>query len=103
MFPIDTDSPRPDIPYSERIFAASKELHDAYARDEEWTRLMPLHEASVLFFLEMTGDAITALNKRWDEAGRPGPFPDSLAVRDELNRVVCLEDICAGAGQQENP
>jgi hypothetical protein len=102
VFPIDTDAPRPEIPHSERIFAASKELHDAYARDEEWTRAMPLHEATVLFFLEMTGDAIHALNTRWDEAGRPGHFPDSLAVRDELNRIVCVEGICAGAGAPES-
>lgn len=30
VFPLD-DSHRPEIPHSERIFAASKELHDAYA------------------------------------------------------------------------
>lgn len=91
MFPIDIDAPRPEIPHSERIFAASKELHDAYARDEEWTRVMPLHEASVLFFTEVIGDAMHALNTRWDEAGRPSDFPDALAVRDERNRIACAE------------
>ncbi|MET4143909.1 hypothetical protein [Arthrobacter sp. UYCo732] len=92
MFPIDTDAPRPEIPHAERIFAASKELHDAYARDEEWTRDKPLHEAYVLFFLETLNDAISALNDRWNQAGRIGPFPDSLAVSDELKRIICLED-----------
>ncbi|HEX9089245.1 MAG TPA: hypothetical protein VF867_17275 [Arthrobacter sp.] len=97
MFPIDIDAPRPVIPHSERIFAASKELHDAYARDEEWTRRMPIHEGYVFFFLEVTNDAIGDLIRRWDEAGRPGPFPDALAVQEELKRIICLEDTQAAA------
>lgn len=92
VFPIDPMAPRPETPHSERIFAASKEVHDAYTRGEDWTKDMPLHEAYVQFFLEMTGDAITDLINRWDVAGRPGNFPDALAVRDELNRIICLED-----------
>lgn len=91
MFPLD-DSPRPEIPHAERIFAASKELHDAYARDEEWTRGQPLHEAYVLFFLETVNEAIGALNDRWKDNGMVGQFPDSLAVQDELKRIICLED-----------
>jgi hypothetical protein len=100
VFPIDLGSDRPEIPYSVRIFAASKEFHDAYARDEEWTRRMPIHEAYVLFFLDMTGDAISAMNRRWDKAGRPGHFPDSLVVQDELRRIICLEDIHPGPGME---
>lgn len=97
MFPIDPYADRPAVPYSERIFAASKELHDAYGRGEEWTRAMPLHEASTLFFLEVLSDAIGDLNERWNAAGRPGPFPDSLDVQAELRRIICLED---GASQK---
>lgn len=92
MFPLDIDAPRPEIPHAERIFAASKELHDAYARGEAWTRDRPLHEACVLFFLESLNEAICALNNRWSDGGRFGPFPDSLAVSDELKRIICLED-----------
>lgn len=92
MFPIDHSSDRPEVPYSERIFAASKEVLDAYARDEEWTRAMPLHEAYVLFFMETVNDAIGALNQRWKDNGMVGDFPDSLAVQDELKRIICLED-----------
>lgn len=91
MFPIDIDAPRPEIPHSERIFAASKELHEAYARNEEWTKVMPLHEAAVQFVLETVSDATMSLILKWDEAGRPGAFPDALAVRDELNRIACIE------------
>ena len=92
MFPIDIDAPRPEIPHAERIFAASKELHDAYARDEEWTRRLPLHEAYVFFFLEVTNDAIGDLIDRWKTNGMVGGFPDALAVQDELKRIICLED-----------
>lgn len=92
MFPIDVDAPRPKIPHSERIFAASKELHDAYTRDDEWTRRMPIHEAYVFFFLEVTNDAIGDLLDRWNDAGRIGSFPDSIAVQEELKRIICLED-----------
>lgn len=92
MFPIDVDAPRPEVPHSERIFAASKELHDAYARDDEWTRRMPLHEAYVFFFLEATNDAISDLMERWKTNGMVGEFPDALAVQDELKRIICLED-----------
>lgn len=92
MFPIDLMSDRPEVPYSERIFAASKEVFDAYERDEEWTRRVPLHEAYVLFFLEMTNDAIGDLIDRWKANGMVGEFPDALAVQDELKRIVCLED-----------
>lgn len=92
MFPIEVDAPRPETPHSERIFAASKELHDAYERGDEWTKAKPLHEAYVLFFMETLNDAIGALNDRWDEGGRIGPFPDSLAVQDELKWIICLEE-----------
>jgi hypothetical protein len=92
VFPIDIDAPRPEIPHAERIFAASKELHDAYARDEEWTRRLPLHEAYVFFFLEVTNDAIGDLIDRWKTNGMVGGFPDALAVQDELKRIICLED-----------
>lgn len=92
MFPIDLMSDRPEIPYSERIFAASKEVFDAYARDEDWTRRVPMHEAYVLFFLETVSDAIGDLNQRWKDNGMVGEFPDSLAVQDELKRIICLED-----------
>lgn len=85
MFPIDPEAPRPEIPHAERIFAASKELHDAYARGEEWTKAMPLHEAYVLFFLESISDAVSDLCERWHNAGRPGNFPDSIAVQHELD------------------
>ena len=92
MFPIDSDAPRPAVPHSERIFAASKDLHDAYARGDEWTKVMPLHEAYVLFFLETISDAVSALCDRWNAAGRIGHFPDSIAVQEELKRIICLED-----------
>mgnify|MGYP003542390455 FL=1 len=92
MFPIDVDAPRPKIPHAERIFAASKELHDAYARGDEWTKAMPLHEAYVLFFLETISDAVSDLCDRWNAAGRIGSFPDSIAVQEELKRIICLED-----------
>lgn len=92
MFPIDVDAPRHGIPRAERIFAASKELHDAYARGEEWTKVMPLHEAYVIFFLETISDAVSDLCDRWNAAGRIGHFPDSIAVQEELKRIICLED-----------
>jgi hypothetical protein len=92
VFPVDIDAPRPDIPHAERIFAASKELHDAYARGDEWTKAMPLHEAYVQFFLETLNDAIGALMERWKTGGMVGEFPDALAVQDELKRIICLED-----------
>lgn len=92
MFPIDVDAPRPQIPHSERIFAASRELHEAYARGEEWTKAMPLHEAYVQFFLETISDAVSDLCDRWNAAGRIGSFPDSIAVQAELSRIICLED-----------
>lgn len=103
MFPIDIDARRPEVPHSERIFAASKELHDAYARDEEWTRSMPLHEAYVLFFLETISDAVGDLCDRWNAAGRIGTFPDSIAVQEELKRIICLEDrqVAEAAGKPE--
>lgn len=102
MFPVDNDAPRPAVPHSERIFAASKDLHDAYARGEEWTKVMPLHEAYVIFFLETVSDAIGALCDRWNAAGRPGHFPDSIAVQEELKRIICLEDNQArGAAEPE--
>lgn len=92
MFPVDTDAPRPAVPHSERIFAASKDLHDAYVREEAWTKVMPLHEAYTVFFLETVSDAVSALVDRWVAAGRPGHFPDALAVQEELKRIICLED-----------
>jgi hypothetical protein len=92
VFPIDLTSDRPEVPYSERIFAASKEVSEAYERNEEWTRRVPLHEAYVLFFLETVNDAIGDLNQRWKDNGMVGAFPDSLAVQDELKRIICLED-----------
>ena len=92
MFPIDLGADRPEVPYSERIFAASKDVFDAYGRDEEWTRRVPLHEAYVLFFLEMTNDAIGDLIDRWKNTGMVGEFPDALAVQDELKWIICLED-----------
>ncbi|HEX9228299.1 MAG TPA: hypothetical protein VF885_16980 [Arthrobacter sp.] len=92
MFPIDVDAPRPEVPHSERIFAASKELHDAYARGDEWTKAMPLHEAYVIFLLETVSDAVSDLCDRWNDAGRIGSFPDSIAVQEELKRIICLED-----------
>lgn len=92
MFPVDVDAPRPAIPHSERIFAASKELHEAYARGDEWTKAMPLHEAYVQFFLETISDAVSDLCDRWNAAGRIGSFPDSIAVQEELSRIICLED-----------
>ena len=92
MHPVNADAPRPEIPHSERIFAASSELHDAYARGEEWTTVMPLHEAYVVFFLETISDAVSDLCDRWNAAGRIGSFPDSIAVQEELKRIICLED-----------
>jgi hypothetical protein len=97
VFPIDLVSDRPEIPYSERIFAASKEVFDAYQRGEEWSHRVPLHEAYVLFFLEMTNDAIGDLINRWKTNGMVGEFPDALAVQDELKRIICLEDKQAAA------
>lgn len=92
MFPVDPMAHRPETPHAERIFAASKDLYDAWTRGEAWAVEMPLHRAYVIFFLETINDAITDLNNRWDAAGRPGPFPDSLAVQGELKRIICLED-----------
>jgi hypothetical protein len=92
VFPIDVDAPRPPIPHAERIFAASKELHDAYARGEECTKVMPLHEAYVVFFLETISDAVVAMTEKWHDSGRIGHFPDSIAVQHELQRIICLED-----------
>jgi hypothetical protein len=92
VFPIDLTSDRPAVPYSERIFAASKKVFEAYQRNDEWTRRVPLHEAYVLFFLETVNDAISDLNQRWKENGMVGGFPDSLAVQAELKRIICLED-----------
>lgn len=92
MFPINLSSVRPEVPYSERIFAASREVFDAYERGEEWTLRVPLHEAYVLFFLETVNDAIGDLNDRWKNSGMVGGFPDSLAVQDELKRIICIED-----------
>lgn len=92
MFPIDPAAPRPAVPHAERIFAASKELHDAYARGEEWTKAMPLHEACVIFFLETISDAAVAVAERWHEAGRIGTCPDTFAIQHELQRIICLEE-----------
>lgn len=92
MFPIDVDAPRPALPHAERIFAASKELHDAYVRGEEWTRRLPIHEAYVFFLLEVANDAIGDLMERWKTSGMVGAFPDALAVQAELKRIICLED-----------
>lgn len=92
MFPVDVDAPRPAIAHSERIFAASRDLHDAYVRGDEWTNAMPLHEACVIFFLETISDAVSDLCDRWNSAGRIGSFPDSIAVQEELKRIICLED-----------
>ncbi|WP_227471680.1 hypothetical protein [Paenarthrobacter sp. YJN-5] len=92
MFPVDAMAPRPETPHAERIFAASKDLFDAWSRGESWALEKPLHEAYVIFFLETISDAISDLCMRWDAAGRPGNFPDSLAVQEELKRIICLED-----------
>lgn len=91
MYPIDDNAPRPEIPYSERIFATSKELHEAYANKEPWTETTPLHEASVLLVLTAVEDATWALVDRWNDCGMMTPFPDALAVRDEIIRIVCKE------------
>lgn len=92
MFPIDAMAPRPMTPHAERIFAASKDLFDAWSRGEAWAVEKPLHEAYVIFFLETISDAVVAMVERWNAAGRPGNYPDSLAVHHELARIICLED-----------
>lgn len=92
MFPVDDMAPRPETPHAERIFAASKDLFDAWSRGEAWALEKPLHEAYVIFFLETISDAISDLCDRWNAAGRPVNFPDSLAVQEELKRIICLED-----------
>lgn len=92
MFPIDDMAPRPEIPHAERIFAASKDLYSAWERGESWALDLPLHRAYVFFFLETINDAIGELNQRWKEHGMVGEFPDSLAVQDELKRIICIED-----------
>jgi hypothetical protein len=102
MFPVDLMADRPVVPHSERIFAASKELHDAYGRGEEWTLNVPLHEAYVLFFLEVTNDAIGDLVTRWKTNGMVGEFPDALAVQAELKRIICLEDKQASEAQKHS-
>lgn len=101
MHPADTMAPRPDVPHSERIFAASRELFEAWERSEPWAVQKPLHEAYVLFFLDSIMDAITDLINRWKDDGMVGPFPDSLEVQDELRRIVCLEDARAAAAEKD--
>lgn len=91
MFPIDAMAPRPDVPHAERIFAASKDLYDAWARGETWAVDTPLHSAYVLFFLETINDAIGDLVDRWKDNGMMGEFPDALAVQDDLRRIICVE------------
>lgn len=92
IFPVDVMAPRPATPHSERIFAASKDLYDAWSRGESWALEKPLHESYVIFFLETISDAVVAMVERWNAAGRPGNYPDSLAVHHELARIICLED-----------
>jgi hypothetical protein len=91
MFPIDTMAPRPDVPHAERIFAASKDLYDAWTRGETWAVDAPLHSSYVFFFLETITDAIGDLVDRWKDNGMVGEFPDALAVQDELRRIICVE------------
>lgn len=101
MFPIDAMASRPEVPHAERIFAASKDLYDAWSRGESWALEMPLHRAYVFFFLESINDAIDDLIDRWKNGGMVGGFPDSLAVQDELKRIICLEDKQAEAAEPE--
>ncbi|MBG0738621.1 hypothetical protein IV500_04195 [Paeniglutamicibacter antarcticus] len=94
MWPFGYDAKEPVIPYSERIFAASAELHAAYARDEPWTRQMPLSEASVLLVTETIDTAIWRLINTWRDrwtAGDQQPFPAANDVHNELIRIVALE------------
>lgn len=103
MFPIDVLANRPETPHAERIFAASKDLYDAWARGEAWAVEKPLHEAYVIFFLETINDAISDLNQRWKNHGMVGNFPDSLEVQYELKRIICLEDATAETGRTGQP
>lgn len=91
MYPIDYDAESPNVPNQERIFAAALELQQAYERDEEWTRLTPLHESMVLLTLTAVEDGLREIANKWNTSGRTKPFPDVLAAIDEIMRIVSKE------------
>lgn len=91
MWPIDPFAPEPAVPHSERIFAASRELHEAYARGDEWTKDVPLHEAAVLLVMETVDNSILALIDKWRDAGMPGAYPSVLEAHNELVRIASSE------------
>ncbi|NKX55995.1 hypothetical protein [Arthrobacter mobilis] len=107
---MDPDAPYPlngehlepgAVPLQDRIFEATRELQEAYGRDEPWTRHQPLNEAMVPMVLTAVEDGGWAMINRWDKGGRRGSYPDALDALDEVKRIGTTEAIEDAEAQKE--